>query len=191
MRANGFTRSTAYHKNIEIMPSKDEIDKNKPNQVCSIDITYIGTPTGFVYMTAIIDWNTRFIVGYTISNTLQADVVVRTVKQAIKTYGTPEIINSDQGSQFTSDTYIELIKSYKTIKISMDGKGRATDNIMIERFFRSYKWERLYLLNPETVQEVKELTKEYMNRYNYERGHQSHGYKTPSEMYYSTKKIAA
>jgi putative transposase len=166
------------------------LDINKPNQVWSIDITYIGTPTGFVYMTAIIDWHARFIVGYSISNTLQTDGVVRTVKQAIKTYGAPEIINSDQGSQFTSDAYIEMIKSYKTIKISMDGKGRATDNIMIERFFRSYKWERLYLLNPETVKEVKDITKEYMNRYNYERDHQSLGYKTPSEIYYSEQKIA-
>lgn len=167
------------------------LDINKPNQVWSIDITYIGTPTGFVYLTAIIDWYSRFIVGWSISNTLQADVVTRTVKEAIKTYGTPEIINSDQGSQFTSDSYIDLIKSYKTIKISMDGKGRATDNIMIERFFRSFKWERLYLLNPETVQEVKTMTKEYMKRYNYERNHQSLGYKTPYEVYGLKAKIAA
>lgn len=164
---------------------------NRPNQVWSIDITYIGTPTGFVYMVAIIDWYSRFIVGWSISNTLQTDFVVRTVEEAIKTYGKPEIINSDQGSQFTSTAYIECIKSHETIKISMDGKGRATDNIMIERFFRSFKWERLYLLYPETIREVKEMTKAYMERYNYERGHQSLDYQTPNDIYYLTQKIVA
>lgn len=156
----------------------------RPNQVWSIDITYIGTPTGFVYLTAIIDWYSRFIVGYSISNTLQADMVTRTVKAAVSRYGNPEIINSDQGSQFTSTEYIELIKSFGTTQISMDGKGRATDNIAIERFFRSYKWERLYLMCPETVTEVKQMTKEYMETYNYKRGHQSHGYRTPADIYF-------
>lgn len=157
---------------------------NRPNQVWSIDITYLGTPTGFIYLTAIIDWYSRFIVGYSISNTLQADMVTRTVKDAVSRYGSPEIINSDQGSQFTSTEYIELIKSFGTTKISMDGKGRATDNIAIERFFRSYKWESLYLMCPETVTEVKQMTKEYMETYNYKRGHQSHGHRTPADIYF-------
>ena len=82
---------------------------NRSNQVWSIDITYIGTPSGFVYLTAIIDWHSRFIVGYTISNTMQSDMVTRTVKKAVERYGAPEIINSDQGSQFTSNEYIERI----------------------------------------------------------------------------------
>ena len=167
------------------------LEINRPNQVWSIDITYIGTPTGFVYMTAIIDWHSRFILGYTISNTLQTDMVTRVVRDAVERYGKPEIINSDQGSQFTSNEYVELIKSFETTRISMDGRGRATDNIAIERFFRSYKWERLYLMHPETVSEVKELTKEYMNTYNYERGHQSHGYVTPAEIYFNTTNRAA
>lgn len=164
---------------------------NHSNQVWSIDISYIGTPTGFVYITAIIDWYSRFIVGYTISNSLQTDSVTRVVKDAIRRHGKPEIINSDQGSQFTSKEYIELIKSYKIIKISMDGKGRATDNIAIERFFRSYKWERLYLMYPETVSEVKAITREYIKHYNYERGHQSYGYKTPAEIYMNSVEDAA
>jgi putative transposase len=159
-----------------------EIDR--PNQVWSIDITYIGTPNGFVYLTAIIDWFSRYIVGYTISNTLQADTVTRTVEEAISKHGKPEIINSDQGSQFTSDAYINLIKNYDDIRISMDGRGRATDNIMIERFFRSFKWERLYLMCPENVHEVREMTAEYMHTYNYVRGHQSHKYLTPFEVYH-------
>lgn len=163
----------------------------RPNQVWSIDITYIGTPTGFVYMTAIIDWYSKFIVGYTISNTLQAEMVTRTVKKAVSHYGKPEIINSDQGAQFSSTDYIELIKSFETTKISMDGRGRATDNIAIERFFRSYKWERLYLMCPETVIEVKEITKEYIQNYNYARGHQTHGYRTPADVYFDINNQAA
>lgn len=164
---------------------------NRSNQVWSIDITYKGTPTGFVYLTAIIDWHSRFIVGYTISNTLQTDMVTRTVKKAVERYGVPDIINSDQGSQFTSNEYIELIKSYGTTRISMDGKGRATDNIAIERFFRSYKWERLYLMYPETIQEVKKITDEYMATYKYDRGHQTFNYSTPSEIYFGISNQAA
>jgi len=165
------------------------LDINRPNQVWSIDITYIGTPTGFVYLTAIIDWYSRFIVGYTISNTLQTDMVIRAVESAVKEHGMPEIINSDQGSQFTSQAYIDCIKRLKMTKISMDGKGRATDNIAIERFFRSYKWERLYLLCPETVHEVKSLTKEYIETYNYKRGHQSYNYRTPADVYYGHQRV--
>lgn len=164
---------------------------NRSNQVWSIDITYIGTPTGFVYLTAIIDWYSRFIVGYTISNTLQTDMVTRTVKKAVERYSVLDIINSDQGSQFTSNEYIELIKSYGSTRISMDGKGRATDNIAIERFFRSYKWERLYLMYPETIQEVKKITDEYMETYNYDRGHQTFNYSTPSEIYFGISNQAA
>lgn len=100
-----------------------DLDIERPNQVWSIDITYIGTPSGFVYLTAIIDWYSRYIVGYTISNTLQADIVTRTVEEAISKHGKPEIINSDQGSQFTSDAYINLVKGYGGIRISMDGRG--------------------------------------------------------------------
>lgn len=177
----------------------------KPNQVWSIDITYIGTPTGFVYLTAIIDWYSRFIVGYSISNTLQTETVTRVVKDAVRAYGMPDILNSDQvgclleqklkvstrGSQFTSNDYINLIKSYKHTKFSMDGKGRATDNIAIERFFRSYKWERLYLEYPETVTEVKILTKKYIQHYNFTRGHQRYNYKTPADIYYNISQQAA
>lgn len=167
------------------------LDINRPNQVWSIDITYIGTPNGFAYLTAIIDWYSRFIVSYSISNTLAADTVTRVVKDAVRRYGAPDIINSDQGSQFTSNEYIELIKSFAHTKISMDGKGRATDNIAIERFFRSYKWERLYLMYPETIAEVKSITKEYIENYNFNRGHQSFDYKIPAEIYYGLSTVIA
>lgn len=155
------------------------------NQVWGIDITYCGTPSGFIYLVAIIDWYSRFIVGYALSNTMQSDFVIRAVKDAIKTHGAPEVINSDQGSQFTSKDYIDCIKSYETIKISMDGKGRATDNAKTERFFRSYKWERLYLECPETVLELKQMTKTYINRYNWNRGHQSLNDQIPASVYHS------
>ena len=164
---------------------------NRPNQVWGIDISYLGTPEGFLYLVAIIDWHSRFIVGWSISNTMQSDFVVRTVKTAVEIYGKPEIINSDQGSQFSSTAYINCIKSLETVRISMDGRGRATDNIMIERFFRSFKWERLYLLCPETVREVKEMTVEYMEHYNCGRYHQGLGEATPISIYFQQNRVAA
>ncbi|MFZ3130492.1 MAG: IS3 family transposase [Desulfosporosinus sp.] len=150
------------------------------NQVWGIDITYCGTPTGFIYLVAIIDWHSRLIVGWAMSNTMQSDFVIRAIEEAIKTHGTPEIMNSDQGSQFTSKAYIECIKSKETIRISMNGKGRARDNARIERFFRNYKWERLYPEAPQTVTELKQMTKKYMKHYNWNRPHQSLEYATPS-----------
>jgi putative transposase len=115
---------------------------DQSNQVWSIDITYCRMRKGFMYLTAIIDWHSRMIVRYRLSNTLCKEFVVEALKEAISKYGSPEILNSDQGSQFTSDLYINTLKENK-IKISMDGKGRALDNQRIERFFRSYKWEKL------------------------------------------------
>jgi len=116
---------------------------------------------------------------------MKPDFVIRAVEDAIKAHGMPEIINSDQGSQFTSKAYIECIKSKDTIRISMDGKGRARDNARTERFFRSYKWERLYLESPETVLELKQMTKNYIEHYNWHRPHQSLGYATPASIYYA------
>lgn len=155
------------------------------NQVWGIDITYCGTPAGFMYLVVIIDWHSRFVVGWSLSNTMQTDFIIRTVEEAVKEHGMPEVINSDQGSQFTSRDYITCIKSYESIKISMDGKGRAKDNARTERFFRSYKWERLYLLYPETVVELKQMTKRYMYHYNWKRRHQSLGDRTPASIHFS------
>lgn len=155
-----------------------------PNQVWSIDITYCRMKQGFMYLTAIIDWHSRYIVGFTLSNTLEKAAVIETVKKAIKQHGKPEIINCDQGSQFTSDEYINLLKENE-IKISMDGKGRALDNQRIERFFRSFKWEKLYLEEYETGHQLRKIVKEYIEYYNSQRPHQSLDYKTPSEYYYS------
>jgi Transposase and inactivated derivatives len=134
-------------------------------------------------MVAIIDWYSRYIVGYALSNTLERSFVIQAIKKAIKRYGAPEIINSDQGCQFTCDDYINLLKE-KHIKISMDGKGRALDNQRIERFFRSYKWEKLYLEEYETGHQLRQITQEYVEYYNNRRPHQSLGYKTPAEYYF-------
>ena len=120
----------------------------------SIDITYCRMKRGFMYLVAIIDWYSRYIVGYALSNSLENTFVTETIKKAIRRHGTPEIMNSDQGSQFTSDAYVNLIKD-NGFKISMDGKGRALDNRRIERFFRSYKWEKLYLEEYETGNQLK------------------------------------
>jgi len=158
---------------------------NHPNQVWSIDITYCRMRRGFMYMVAIIDWHSRFIVGYRLSNTLCKEFVVDAIKEAIWKYGKPEIINSDQGSQFTSDLYIDTLKEHK-IKISMDSKGSALDNQRIERFFRSYKWEKLYLEEYDTGKQLKQITKVYIEHYNFKRPHQSLNDFTPAEVYYGT-----
>lgn len=160
------------------------VQVTRVNQVWGIDITYCGMPSGFMYLVAIVDWYSRFIVGWAMSNTMQSDFVVRAVQEAVQAHGTPEIINSDQGSQFTSADYINCINSYETIKISMDGRGRAKDNARTERFFRSYKWERLYLQQPETVLELKQMTKNYMHHYNWNRQHQSLDDATPASVYF-------
>lgn len=116
----------------------------RPNQVWAIDITYIPMKKEFLYLTAIIDLYSRYIVGWGISNTLEAEASLAVMKQAVKDYGKPEIINSDQGSRFTCEEWISYLES-EGIKISMDGKGRAIDKIFIERFWRSLKYDYVYL----------------------------------------------
>lgn len=152
---------------------------DRRDQVWSIDITYISMPKGHMYLFAIIDWYTREIVDYELSNSLDVSFVSKCLKRAFKTRK-PEIINSDQGVQFTSNEYISLLKS-ESIQISMDSVGRATDNARIERFFRSIKQEKLYIYEYETVQELSVLISDYIKFYNYERLHQSLNYLTPYE----------
>jgi len=156
----------------------------RPNQVWAIDITYIPMSKGFMYMAAIIDLYSRFVLSWSISNTMDAVWVTEVVKEAVRTYGKPEIINSDQGGQFTSDEYIEFIKSLNYTQISMDGKGRAVDNIFIERFWRTIKYEKIYITPSQDGSELFRTCEEFINYYNYERPHQSAGYQTPNKMYY-------
>lgn len=152
----------------------------RKNQVWSIDITYIPMSHGHMYLFAIIDWFTREIVDFELSNSLDTTFITTCLKRAFEE-AMPEIINSDQGSQFTSNEYINLLKS-EGIRISMDSVGRATDNNRIELFFRSLKQEKLYIYAYESVNELKTLIQEYMKYYNTERPHQSLGYATPAEV---------
>lgn len=154
----------------------------RPNQVWEIDITYLPMVKGFMYLFAIIDVYSRFIVGWSISNTMTAEWCACITKDAIITYGKPEIINSDQGSQFTSEVHTELLKSYE-IQISMDGKGRAIDNIYIERFWRSIKYENIYLWVYENGISLYKGVEKYMHFYNSKRKHQNLDDKTPIVLY--------
>lgn len=159
------------------------LDICRPNQVWALDITYVPMQKGYMYLVAIMDIYSRLIVGWSLSNTMEAEWVVNTLKTAISGYGKPEIINSDQGSQFTSDAYVDYVKSLETVKISMDGKGRATDNVFIERFFRTIKYESIYLHHPETGQELHEICTQFINYYNEKRDHSSIGDIPPIKAY--------
>jgi putative transposase len=153
-----------------------------PNQVWAIDITYIPMKQGHMYLTAIIDWYSRYIIGWELSDTLETAPVLEAVKNAINKYGTPAIINSDQGSQFTSDDYISLMKEHK-IRQSMDGKARWIDNVIIERWFRSLKTEDIHITEYDSPRALRQGIREYIKEYNFERPHQSLGYKRPCEIY--------
>lgn len=157
---------------------------NRTNQVWAIDITYIPMKNGFLYLTAIIDLYSRYIVGWGISNTLDADASLSVMKQAVKKHGKPEIINSDQGSQFTCEDWINYLTT-EDVKISMDGKGRAIDNIFIERFWRSLKYDYVYLHPASDGLELYQGLKEYFKYYNHELHHQGIGRKIPAELYMS------
>lgn len=152
------------------------------NQVWSIDITYIPLKYGFIYLVAIIDWHSRKVLSWEMSNTLDASFCVVALENAIAQYGKPEIFNTDQGCQFTSEAFISKLKYYD-IKISMDGKGRATDNIFIERFWRSLKYEEVYLKEYESVVECRDSICSYIEKYNCYRPHASLGGITPNMAY--------
>lgn len=158
-----------------------------PNQVWSTDITYIKLLKGYAYLIAIIDLYSRKVLSFKISNTHDAEFCVSALQEAIHKYGIPAIFNTDQGSEFTSDKFTEVLKKHK-IRISMDSKGRALDNIYIERLWRSVKYEDIYLNNYETMNELKDGIKRYFKFYNSKRFHQSLEYKTPDEMYNSAFK---
>lgn len=158
------------------------LDIDHPNQVWAIDITYIPMKKGFLYLTAIIDLYSRYVVGWGISNTLEAEASLSVMKQAVKEHGKPEIINSDQGSQFTCEAWVEYLKS-EDIQISMDGKGRAIDNIFIERFWRSLKYDYVYLNPASDGVELYQGLKEYIHYYNHKLHHQGIDRRIPAELY--------
>jgi putative transposase len=154
----------------------------RPNQVWSTDITYIRLSRGFVYLVAVIDWYSRKVLSWRLSNTLDSGFCVDCLEQALQTYGVPEIFNTDQGCQFTSEAFTSVLKAH-CISISMDGRGRALDNIFVERLWRSVKHEDVYLRGYTTMPEVQLGLTEYFLFYNRERTHQSLDYKTPDVIY--------
>ena len=153
-----------------------------PNHVWSTDITYINLEKGFAYLTAVIDWYSRKVLSWQISNTLDSVFCVDCLEEAIRKYGNPLIFNTDQGSQFTSAVFTNLLKTNK-IKISMDGRGRALDNIFVERLWRNVKYEDVYLKGYSSIPELQIGLLEYFKFYNTERFHQSLGYSTPDKVY--------
>lgn len=153
-----------------------------PNQVWAIDITYIPMAKGFMYLTAVIDVYSRYVVGWGLSNSLDAVHIHQVLKEAIKTHGKPEIINSDQGSQFTCKEWIEYLNQ-EEIKISMDGKGRAIDNVFIERLWRSVKYDYVYISPADDGLELFNGLKKYFQYYNYELAHQGIQRKIPAHLY--------
>ena len=153
-----------------------------PNQVWATDITYIKLGKGFVYMVVILDLYSRKILSWKVSNTMDTDFCVAALEEAIKQWGIPAIFNTDQGSQFTSDAFISVLESYG-IRISMDSKNRALDNIYVERVWRTIKYEDIYIKDYKTMTELKEGLETYVTFYNSKRYHQSLDYATPDEIY--------
>lgn len=153
----------------------------RSNQVWSSDITYIRLRRGFVYLVAVMDWYSRYVVSWELSNTLEASFCVAALDRALRA-GKPDIVNTDQGCQFTARDYVDLVLGHG-IKLSMDGRGRAFDNIFIERLWRSVKYEEVYLKEYDTVPDAIGGLSQYLRFYNTERPHQALGYRTPKQVY--------
>ena len=158
---------------------------DRPNQVWATDLTYIPMRRGFVYLVAIIDWATRKVLAHRVSISMTSDFCVEALNDAISKYGTPEIFNSDQGSQFTSNEFTQVLKD-NSIKISMDGKGRWVDNVFVERLWKSVKYEHVYLHAYETVAEARSKLGGYLDFFNSSRPHSSLDRQTPDMVYFNT-----
>jgi len=166
------------------------LEINRPNQVWSGDITYIRVQGGFMYLAAIIDWHSRSILAWKLSNCMDTALVIDVLKESIDYFGKPEIFNSDQGSQYTSKEHTDLLKSHG-IRISMNGKGRSIDNIDIERFFRTLKYDEIYITEYGNIRELQAGIEKYMEFYNFRRFHSALKYQKPMNVYQNgMKKIA-
>ena len=176
------TRPKAGHKVYPYLLRNLTIDR--PNQVWAMDITYIPMARGFVYLAAVVDWSTRRVLAWRISITMDVHFCLEAVEEAIQRYGTPEIMNTDQGSQFTSRAFVGLMKEHE-IRISMDGKNSWRDNVFVERLWRSVKYEDIYLKAYESVSAVRTGLCKYFNFYNSRRPHSSLDGRTPDQVYYN------
>lgn len=164
------------------------LDIVRPNQVWGIDITYIPLNHGWMYLTALIDWYSRYVVSWQLDQSLEIDFVLAAVQQAL-CGKQPDILNSDQGSHFTSPKYLEILQG-RGVKISMDGKRRALDNIRTERLWRTVKYENVYLMDYESPRQARQGIGSYLSFYNQDRLHESLDYATPAEIYFGKAKIA-
>ena len=160
----------------------------RPNQVWCSDVTYIRMAGGFVYLTAVMDWHSRYVLSWEVSVTLEEDFCVSALESALRRHGRPQIFNTDQGVQYTGQAFTGVLKG-QAIRISMDGKGRATDNIMIERLWRSVKYEEIYLKDYESIPELITALKAYFEFYNHERPHQGLGGATPAQVYHDRQPL--
>ena len=160
----------------------NSIEITRPNQVWAADITYIPMARGFMYLVAIIDWYSRYVLSWRLSNTLDVDFCIEALEEALRK-GSPDIFNTDQGSQFTSEAFTGLLERHG-VRISMDGKGRYSDNLFIERLWRTVKYEEVYLKAYQDGRDARAGIGEYFRFYNATRPHQSLGYRTPAEVFY-------
>ena len=176
------SKSVIGHKIYPYLLKGVRIDR--ADQAWSTDITYIRLNQGFIYLVAIMDWFSRYVLSYAFSTTLDTDFCLRALRDALNV-ATPEIFNSDQGPQFTSDAFTGTLKA-AGIAISMDGRGRALDNVFVERLWRNVKYERVYLHDYETVREAEQDIAAYFEFYNKARPHQSLDYQTPAEVYFDS-----
>jgi putative transposase len=154
---------------------------DRPDQVWSTDITYVGLPGGFVYLTAVIDWHSRYVLSWELSNTLDGSFCLEALEVALSK-GRPEVFNTDQGTQFTAEAFTSRLEQ-AGVKVSMDGKGRCLDNVFVERLWRSVKYEDTYLKGYESVPQLRSGLSVYFGFYNQQRRHQSLDYRTPQEVY--------
>jgi putative transposase len=162
---------------------------SRPNQVWATDITYIPMKAGFVYLVAIMDWYSRRVLSWRLSNTLDSTFCVDALEEALDNFGQPEIFNTDQGAQFTADAFTTVLRN-RSIAISMDGKGRCLDNVFVERLWRSLKYEEVYLHAYDNVAEARAGIERYLAFYNGRRPHMSLGYQTPDDFYRGARKAA-
>jgi len=179
-------RTTSKHPDHKIYPYLlRNLAITRPNQVWAMDITYIPMARGFVYLTVVMDWYSRKVLCQRVSITLDTEFCLEALQEAIDRYGTPEIMNTDQGSQFTSMAFTQLLKD-KKIKISMDGKGAWRDNVFVERLWRSVKYEHVYLHAYESVSEAKKQIAGYFNFYNKRRPHSKLDRLPPDQVYFNS-----
>jgi putative transposase len=165
-----------------------DLQIEKANQVWATDISYLPMAKGFAYLVAIIDLYSRKVMSWRLSNTMDASFCIEALEDAIQRFGPPEIFNSDQGSQFTSDAFTSVLKAHG-VKISMDGKGRWVDNVFIERLWRSVKYEEVYLKAYQTMKEARQGLLSYFTFYNQTRFHQNLDYQTPDMVYYGQPEV--